>query len=120
MCFLISQRDLVALIGETGLRAGRPCLGLLHVPGVQHGALTQGAHWQGGRKINESFPGGTVVKNLSDNATDKRDVCLIPGLGRSPAEGNSNPIFSPGKFCGWGVWWTAAHGVAKCQTQLND
>ena len=120
MCFLISQCDLVALIGETGLWPGRPRPGLPHGPGVQHGALTQSAHWRGRRKINEGFPGGTVVKNPSDNATDERDVCLIPGLGRSPGEGNSNPIFSPGKFRGWGVRWTAAHGVAKSQTQLND
>ena len=61
-----------------------------------------------------------MVKNLSDNATDERDVCLIPGLERSPVERNSNPIFSPGKFRGRGVWWTAAHGVTKSQTQLND
>ena len=87
---------------------------------VQHGALTQRAHWQGGRKSNEAFPGGTVVQNPSDNATDETDVCLIPGLGRSPGEGNSNPIFLPGKFHGRGVWWTAAHRVAKSQTQLND
>ena len=29
------------------------------------------------------FPGLSVVKNLPANA---RDVCLIPGLGRSPGE----------------------------------
>ena len=35
------------------------------------------------------FPGGSVVKNLPANA---RDTGLIPGLGRSPAEGNGNPL----------------------------
>ena len=35
------------------------------------------------------FPGGSVVKNLSANAGN---VGLIPGLGRSPGEGNSNPL----------------------------
>ena len=29
-----------------------------------------------------------VVKNLPANAGDVRDGCLIPGLGRSPREGN--------------------------------
>ena len=32
-----------------------------------------------------------VVKNLSASAGDKRDVGLIPGLGRSPG-GNGNPL----------------------------
>ena len=33
-----------------------------------------------------------VVKNLTANAGDLRDVGLIPGLGRSPGEGNGNPL----------------------------
>ena len=32
-----------------------------------------------------------VVKNLSDNAGDVRDMGSIPGSGRSPGEGNGNP-----------------------------
>ena len=35
------------------------------------------------------FPGGSVVKNPPANA---RDAGLIPGLGRSPGEGNGNPF----------------------------
>ena len=35
------------------------------------------------------FPGGSVVKNLPANA---RDAVSIPGLGRSPGEGNGNPL----------------------------
>ena len=38
------------------------------------------------------FPGGTVVKHLPVNAGDARDVGLIPGSGRSPREGNDNPL----------------------------
>ena len=38
------------------------------------------------------FPGGTAVKNMPANAEDTRDTFLIPGLGRSPGEGNGNPI----------------------------
>ena len=41
-----------------------------------------------------------MVKNLPANAGDARDTGLIPGLGRSPGVGNSNPIFLPGKFHG--------------------
>ena len=33
-----------------------------------------------------------MVKNLFPNAGDVRDAGLIPGLGRSPEEGNSNPL----------------------------
>ena len=35
------------------------------------------------------FPDGSVVKNLPVNAGD---AGLIPGLGRSPGEGNGNPL----------------------------
>ena len=35
------------------------------------------------------FPGGSVAKNLPVNA---RDAGSIPGSGRSPKEGNGNPL----------------------------
>ena len=38
------------------------------------------------------FPGGSVVKNLSANAGDIRDMDLIPGLGRYPGERHGNPL----------------------------
>ena len=43
-----------------------------------------------------------VVKNLPVNARDAGDTGLIPGLGRFPGEGNSNPTpaFLSGKFHG--------------------
>ena len=33
-----------------------------------------------------------MVKNLTANAGDVRDAALIPGLGRSPGGGHSNPL----------------------------
>ena len=39
--------------------------------------------------VLRSFPGGSRVKNLSVNAGD---VGLISGSGRSPGEGNGNPL----------------------------
>ena len=33
-----------------------------------------------------------VVKNPPANTGDTRDTGLIPGLGRSPGEGNGNPL----------------------------
>ena len=38
------------------------------------------------------FPGGTVVKNPPANTGDERGASLSLGLGRSPREGNSNPL----------------------------
>ena len=43
------------------------------------------------------FPSGSVIKNLPANAEDSISV---PGLGRSPEEGNGNPVFLPGKYHG--------------------
>ena len=37
----------------------------------------------------QCFPGGSVVKNLPANSGD---VGSFPGWGRSPGEGNGNPL----------------------------
>ena len=39
----------------------------------------------------QGFPGGTMVRSLPVNAGGERNMGLIPGLGRSPGVGNSNP-----------------------------
>ena len=63
-------------------------------------------------KILEGFAGGSVVKNLPANAGD---ASLIPGLGRTPGEGNGNPLlyFCLGNPMDRGVWQGVVHGVAK-------
>ena len=38
------------------------------------------------------FQGGSVVKNLTANTGDARDVGLIPGSERSPEGGNGNQL----------------------------
>ena len=38
------------------------------------------------------FPDGSWIKTLPASAGDTRDVGSIPGLGRSLAEGNGNPL----------------------------
>ena len=43
-------------------------------------------------KIREGFPGCSVVKNSPANAGDMRGTALIPGSGRSPGGGHSNPL----------------------------
>ena len=59
-----------------------------------------------------------VVKNLPASAGDIRDDGLIPGWGRSPGGGNSNPLQyscleNPMDI---GVWWAIVHGVARSHT----
>ena len=39
-----------------------------------------------------TFQVALVVKNPPANAGDAGDTGLIPGLGRSPGEGNGNPL----------------------------
>ena len=43
-------------------------------------------------ELGRGYSGGSVVKNLPANATDARDLGLIPGWGRSPGIGNGNPL----------------------------
>ena len=62
-----------------------------------------------------------VVKDPLANVGDIRDVGLIPGLGRSPGEGNGNPsqyscLKNPMER---GAWWATVHRVAKSWTQLK-
>ena len=45
-----------------------------------------------GLKALVGFPGGSMVKNPPANAGAAGDMCSIPGLGRSPGEGNGNPF----------------------------
>ena len=58
------------------------------------------------------FPGGSAKKNLSANA---RDAGLIPGSGRSPGEGDGNPLQYSclGNSMDRGAWWAIVHGGLK-------
>ena len=53
-----------------------------------------------------------MVKNLPANEGDSG---LIPGLGRSPGEGNGNLLQHSclGNPMDRGTWWATVHGVAK-------
>ena len=50
------------------------------------------------------------------------DPGSIPGLGRSPGEGNGNPLqyYCLENPMDRGAWWATVHGVAKSQTRLSD
>ena len=65
------------------------------------------------------FPGGSDGKESTCNAGDPGS---IPGSGRSPGEGNGNPLQyscleNP---MDRGAWWATVHGVAKSETRLSN
>ena len=65
------------------------------------------------------FPGSSDGKASTYNAGD---LGSIPGSGRSPGEGNGNPLQyscleNP---MDRGAWWATVHGVAKSQIRLSD
>ena len=65
------------------------------------------------------FPGGSDGK---ESACSVGDLGLIPGLGRSPGEGNGNQLQLSclENSMDRGAWRAIVHGVAKSQTQLSD
>ena len=64
------------------------------------------------------FPGGSEGKASACNAGDPGS---IPELGRSPGEGNGNPLqyFCLENSMDGGAWWATVHGVTKSQTGLQ-
>ena len=71
------------------------------------------------RGFSEDFPGGSDGKESTYNAGD---LSLIPGLGKSPGEGNGNPLQYSclDNSMDRGAWWATVYGVAKRQTWLSD
>jgi len=63
------------------------------------------------------FPHGSDGK---ESACNVGDLGLIPGLGRSPGEGNGNPLQyscleNP---MDRGAWWATVHGIARVGHEL--
>ena len=57
-----------------------------------------------------------------ESACSAGDLGLMPGLGRSPGDGNGNPLQyscleNP---VDGGAWQATLHGVAKSRTRLSD
>ena len=63
-----------------------------------------------------------VVRNAPTNAGDIRGEGSIPGLGRSPGEGNDNPLQYSclENSMDRGAWRVVVLGVAKSWTRLSD
>ena len=60
----------------------------------------------------------TVVQMVKTLPANVGDLGSIPGLGRSPGEGNSYPLQYSGleNSMDRGAWWATVHGVPKSQT----
>ena len=81
-------------------------------------STASGAHGFAGVLGSTSFPGGSEGKASACNAGDPGS---IPGSGRSPGEGNGNPLqYSCLENPMDGeAWWATAHGVAESRTRLS-
>ena len=100
--------------------------GLKIAPGEGNG-IDRGAWWAAVRRVAKSwtqlsnhlrFPDDTSGKEPTSQCNRFRDASSAPGSGRSPGEGQSNPIQYSGleKNKDRGAWQATVHGVAKSQT----
>ena len=70
-------------------------------------------------QANFQFSGSLDGKASAYNAGDPGS---IPGLDRSPGEGNGNPLqyLCLENPMDLGAWWATAHGVTKSRTRLSN
>ena len=72
--------------------------------------------------MHNFFLTSLVAQMVKASAYTAGDLGLIPGLGRSPGEGNGSPL----QYCclenpmDRGAWQAAVHGVAKGRTRLSN
>ena len=83
--------------------------------------VSQGLHRSRSGLLND-FPGSSVGKESTCNAGDTGDEGSIPGWGRSPGEGNDNPLQyscleNP---MDRGACRATVHGVTKSRTRLSN
>ena len=64
---------------------------------------------------DRGFPGGS---DGEESACNTEHLSSVPGLGRSPGEGNGNPLQYPclENSMDRGAWWATVHRVAKSWT----
>ena len=69
----------------------------------------------------KGFSDGSEGKELPTNAGDTGDMSSVSGSGRSPGEGNGNPLQSClENSMNREAWWAIVYRVTKSWTQLRD
>ena len=94
-------------------------------PGGLHGVYGVA---QSRTRLKRLSSSSSVYMGFLGSSDSKESVCnvgdpdLIPGLGRSPGEGNGYPLQYSGleNSTDRGAWQAAVHGVSKSRTQLSD
>ena len=123
-------RELACNTGDLGLIPG-----LGGSPGEGNGTLFQYSCWRipcteepsrgfctRGRRVGHNWVTASRVAQMVKKSTcNAGDPGSIPGSGRSPGEGNGNPLQYSGleNPMDRGAWWATVHGVTKSQTRLN-
>ena len=64
----------------------------------------------------------SLVAQMEEHSCNAGDLGSIPGLGRSPGEGNSNPLQYSclENSTDRGTWWATVCGMAKRWARLSD
>ena len=74
--------------------------------------------------VRHDWASFTFTLGSAGGSDGKEFACSVGnlGAGRSPGEGNGNPLQHPclEKFHGGGAWQAIVHGVAKSQTRLSN
>ena len=73
-------------------------------------------------RVFYSFPPKPRSSDDEESACSAGDPSSIPESGRSPGEGNGNPLQGPclENPVDRRAWWAAVHGVAKSWAQLSN
>ena len=63
-----------------------------------------------------------ILRPLKESICNVGELCSIPGLGRSPGEGNGYPLQYSclENSIDRGAWQATVHGITKSWTRLND
>ena len=72
--------------------------------------------------IERGFHNGSVSPESACSAGNTGDTGSIPGRGRTPREGNGNPLQHSrlGNLMDWGSWRATVQRVVKTQTWLRE
>ena len=114
-CDYTGKSFLTPLVSSRWSFVGILSLFLTNIQTFIHAFNKYGPRFTGLQASCLGFPGSSVVNNPS--AMQEMEGS-IPVLGRSPGEGNGNPLqyFCLENSMNRGAWWVTVHGVTKSRT----